>query len=680
MQGGQRGRQGLARRSSTDLSPFGLLWVSIRRRRRWRRHVAPLVLRRRTIVEPISAVQADSFRRPPFYARVGALGLLATALFTILFLRLWSLQVIQGVHFAHAAQSQSFRTVRLQTARGPILDRSRRLLAGTTGRLVVTADPATLGVVDGQGRWRPTPIGRARLGRLERLTHVPSWKFVAAIRRSLRRDPFAPAVVIPRASRDLSAYLDERASSYRGLQPTVLPERWYPRGRFGSEFLGLLGEVSPGELREQRYKGARPGQVVGQSGVEAAYDRVLDRGFTTSRVRVDAQGRVVGPLRPVPGRGVDRALELTIDLRLQRSAERAIRDGIAFAHRAGHADADAGAAIVMNPWTGSIYALASYPSFEQAEAAGNSRYRASLFAAHARTPLLLNRATQGLYPTGSTFKPIVAEAALATGLISPWSNIPCTGSLTVGNIVFHNVEPAINANLNLDQALAISCDTWFYRLGTMFYARQAATGRLDMQRWAMRLGLGHPTGIDLPGEYGGVVPTPAWLRRTFRDPAQRIWYEGYSVNLAIGQGYLAVTPLQLAVAYAALANGGIVVRPHVARAILASSGRVFRRLRFRPAARVRLTDSWAMRRGLYDAAHAADGTSASVFGSFPIPVAGKTGTAQTPTGSDHSWYASWAPANHPQVVVVVLIEHGGFGVEAAAPAARQIYSAFFHIH
>jgi penicillin-binding protein 2 len=335
---------------------------------------------------------------------------------------------------------------------------------------------------------------------------------------------------------------------------------------------------------------------------------------------------------------------------------------------------------VMNPWSGSIYALASYPSFNQAAAAGDSRYLASILNGRAGLTPLLNRATQGLYPTGSTFKPIVAEAALATGLITPWSSIPCTGSLTVGNIVFHNVEPAINADLNLDEALTISCDTWFYRLGTMFYSRQVATGTPAMQRWATRLGLGHPTGVDLPGEYGGVVPTPGWLRRTFRDPAQRIWYEGYSVNLSIGQGYLAVTPLQMAVAYSALANGGLVVRPHVARAIVAPSGSVLRRLHFRPRARVRLTDPWAIRQGLYDAAHAPDGTSSAVFGSFPVPVAGKTGTAQTPTGSDHSWYASWAPADHPQVVVVVLIEHGGFGAEAAAPAAREIYSTFFHVH
>src|SRR5262249_9041090 len=146
-------------------------------------------------------------------------------------------------------------------------------------------------------------------------------------------------------------------------------------------------------------------------------------------------------------------------------------------------------------------------------AARDPGYLASLLAERSAATPLLNRATQGLYPTGSAFKPIVAEAALADGLITPSSIIPCTSSLTVGNVVFHNVEAGIDANLNLDQALAISCDTWFYRLGTMFYARQVSTGALDMQNWATRLGLGHPTGVDVPGEYGGVVPTPGWLRQ-----------------------------------------------------------------------------------------------------------------------------------------------------------------------
>jgi penicillin-binding protein 2 len=232
--------------------------------------------------------------------------------------------------------------------------------------------------------------------------------------------------------------------------------------------------------------------------------------------------------------------------------------------------------------------------------------------------------------------------------------------------------------MDLQRALAISCDTWFYRLGERFYRLQVSRHRLDMQTWATRLGLGQPTGIDLPGEAAGVVPTPAWLRRAFRAHWARTWYEGTSVNLSIGQGYLTVTPLQLAVAYAALANGGTVVRPHLAEAILDRHGRVVRTLRFPPRAHLRLAGLGAIRAGLYSAAHDPGGTSTALFAGFPVPVAGKTGTAQVGSGSDDSWYASWAPARRPQAVVVVVIEHGGFGAEAAAPAAREIYSALFH--
>jgi penicillin-binding protein 2 len=246
----------------------------------------------------------------------------------------------------------------------------------------------------------------------------------------------------------------------------------------------------------------------------------------------------------------------------------------------------------------------------------------------------------------------------------------------VGNVVFHNVEAGVNASLTLPQALSISCDTWFYRIGDRLYWLWRRTGANAMQAWATKLGLGHPTGLDIPGEAAGVVPTPAWLKRTFTARWQRIWYEGYSVNLSIGQGYLAITPLQLAVAYSTLANGGAVVRPHVGKALLHSDGSVARTLKFPPRKHISLPDLWAIHQGLYEAAHA--GTSAAVFGSFPIPVDGKTGTAQVPNGSDDSWYASWAPSSHPKVVVVVLIEHGGFGAQAAAPAAKEIYSAYFH--
>jgi penicillin-binding protein 2 len=391
---------------------------------------------------------------------------------------------------------------------------------------------------------------------------------------------------------------------------------------------------------------------------------------------VDARGAIASPLRLERWQRQPAALQLTIDSRVQRAAERALRLGIKLAHAAGYRDADAGAAVVLEARTGAIKALASAPSVDEAAAANDPRYLQRLVAGRVAGTPLFNRATQGLYPAGSTFKPVVAQAALAAHLISPSSELACTGSLQVGNVIFHNVEASINALLTLPQALAVSCDTWFYRLGEDFYWRQL-DGQSLIQNWARSLGLGHPTGIDLPAESGGIVPTPRWLRATFPHTPQEQWYEGTSVNLAIGQGYLAITPLQLAVAYAALANGGTVVRPHLARAILRSDGRSRRPLSFPARRRLRLPDLWAIHEGLFAAAHAPTGTSAAVFAQFRIPVAGKTGTAEVPHGSDNSWYASWAPAQHPRFVVVVLIEHGGFGADAAAPAARAIYDALF---
>jgi penicillin-binding protein 2 len=226
--------------------------------------------------------------------------------------------------------------------------------------------------------------------------------------------------------------------------------------------------------------------------------------------------------------------------------------------------------------------------------------------------------------------------------------------------------------MSLHTALSESCDTWFYRLGDLIWSHDPADRGMLIQRWMRKLGLGATPPVDLTGAASGLVPTPSWFLRWNRFP----WTEGQTVNLAIGQGAIQVSPLQLAVAYSALVNGGTVVRPHVGGAVV--RGSVVQPLRFRPVRHVRLVDTWAIKEGLYEAAHT--GTSAAIFSRFPIPVAGKTGTAETlPGQDDHSWYASWAPASHPKIVVVTMVEHGGFGAEAAAPAARDIYAAYFHV-
>ena len=627
-------------------------------------------------MRPVSVAAADFHGSAGFFLRVGIIGLATLGLFGLLALRLWSLQVVRGPQFVLAAQRQTFRLIDLPAPRGQIVDAKGRLLAGTSGGLAVSVDSSVLGLIDQHGRWWPTRQGRALLHHLGELAGVPPATFIQRIRHSEFKSPYSSAVVLPRVSRDLGFFLDEHARQFPGIRVVALPDRSYPSGSIGSEFLGLLGEISSTQLAAHNHPGAKPGAVVGQSGAEAAYDRLLNGGLEKARVVVDAQGRPIGPARVVRTPRPASVLQLTVDLRIQRAAEKAVQDGIALAHANGHYDAHAGAAVVMNPRDGSIYALASYPRFDQARAATSPEYLQQLLNPNDPRHLLVNRATQGMYPTGSTFKPIVAEAALAAGLIGPYSTLPCTSTYLVGNHVFRNVEAGVNASLTLAQALSISCDTWFYRLGSMFYSAQQQ-GHLYMQDWARRLGVGHPTGFDVPGEAPGLVPTPGWLKRTFKEPWQRIWYEGYSVNLAVGQGQLAITPLQLAVAYATLANGGTVVRPHVGKAVLNSSGQIMRDLRFPPDRHVALHDVGTIRDGLFAGAHT--GTSGSVFGNFPIPVAGKTGTAEAPPGSDHSWYASWAPAYNPKLVVVVMIEHGGFGAEAAAPAAKEIYSAYFGV-
>ncbi len=630
-------------------------------------------LRGTPLVEPISGAGAPFHRSAGFYVRVGALGAASLVVLGILGLRAWSLQVLQGPSYAHQAARQAYRTVDLPGPRGAIVDSRGRLLAGIDGHLAVTADRTRLGTLDSHGRWSPTPFGLRALGALARVSHIDRDVLVKRIEREVLRSPYAPPVVLPRPSRSLAFYIAERPRAFRSFHISAVPVRSYPEGGLGAEFLGLLGEIGPTQIGSKLYGAAKLGEVVGQSGVEAIYDRRLNGGFVRARLPVDSRGDIVGSLRVRPHGKELPTLKLTIDAALQRAALKAVQDGIVFAHRAGHLDARAGAAVVMNPWTGAVYALASYPDYNQGLAARDPGYLTRLLHSNPRNTPLIDRATQGVYPTGSTFKPITALAALSAGLITPYTPLLCSGSFTLGGTVFHNVEAGIYETMTLPTALAQSCDTWFYRVGDIVYASNPARQGMQIQDWAAKLGLGSRTGIDLTGESPGVVPTPQWFQRTQHYP----WTEGQTINLAIGQGALQVTPLQLAVAYSAIANGGTVVQPHVADSVLGAKGGYT--LRFKPRRRVHLPDVWAIRQGLFAAAHDPAGTSSSVFAGFPIPVAGKTGTAEAPPGSDHSWYASWAPASHPRVVVVVLIEHGGFGAQAAAPAAKEIYSAFFRL-
>jgi len=629
--------------------------------------------RSRFRLQPYSRADAPYFRSSGFYVRVGGiLAVVVAAGFAVLLLRLWSLQVLHGKQYSAEAHQQSFHTVDLIGARGAIVDDRGRLIAGTSGHVVIDADPASLGPPPGKhGVWHPSAEGLKEIARLAAFAGTSKRHLVKQIAGDVLHAPGAPAVVISNPPPALTNYLQERGARFPGFKVAAAATRSYPLGGFGSSFLGLIGQITTPELNSHAYGNAQAGQIVGQSGVEATYDSLLNGGFLKARIRVDALGRSTGQL-VIPKEKEPPTLQLSIDTRLQRAAENAIYSGMADARTAGY-NPTGGSAVAIDPWTGAIKAIASFPEFNQERAATSPKYVDRLNHDTTGTPLL-NRAIAGAYPNGSTFKPIIAEAALSGGIITPYTQQLCSGSFVLGNHTFFNVERGAYELMDLPTALEQSCDTWFYRLGDRIWAADPPKKATLIQHWARLLGLGTRPPIDLTGATAGYLPMPnAYFERLAGTP----YYEGQAINLSIGQGALQVSPLQLAVAYSALINGGTVVRPHVAEALIRNG--VKHKLRFKPVRRVKLSPyTSAIKQGLFEAANNASGTSGAVFGGFKPAVAGKTGTAEAPPRDPHSWYASWAPADHPQLVVVVMIEHGGFGADAAAPAAKLIYQAYFH--
>jgi penicillin-binding protein 2 len=627
--------------------------------------------------------------QPPSVAlRVLLLATVAVCLIGIIVFRLWFLQILSAQQYVAQANDNRLRTVTVLAPRGTILDSAGKVLVDNRPGLAVGIRPMDV------------PAGQLDhlVVQLARLLGMHPYE----VRQALVRQVGAPwkqveagegiqydfATVKEDTSRQTVSYLLEHTASYPGVEVRQNYLRDYPMGDLGAHFLGYLGEISQQELSGPRYHGYKAGDVIGQSGVEATYDRWL-RGVNGSvRVEVDASGK---PKQVVSGGALPQAgdnLELTIDARVQRAAENALTYGVDLAHQNGELAADGGAAVVLDVHTGAVVAMASDPSYDPAWFVGTMT-PAHWKKLNVRTAPMLDRTIQGEYPMGSTFKPIDAIAGLEDGVISPGTVYDCgatyTPPHTLGGQVWHDwTYPSGFGPTDLTQALVESCDVYFYNVGYDFY-RQQGTG---LETMAGHLGLGHPTGIDLPGEVAGLVPTPAWKRATYTkktDPKEwrvdSIWTPGDSINLAIGQGNLEATPMQAAVAYAAIANGGSLVTPHLGLKILDTHGALVRTLPYRKPTRLGLSIETigVVQNALHEAATTPLGTSYPVFGHYPIPVAGKTGTAQVFGQSDYAWYCSYAPANDPQYVVVVMIQQGGHGGVSAAPAARLIYDALFHV-
>jgi penicillin-binding protein 2 len=596
---------------------------------------------------------------PQLALRVAILGGVALVMFAVVFFRLWYVQILSGDRYLAEANDNRVREIKVEAPRGRIVDRNGTVLVDNRIALSVQVAPDRLPTV---------PARRRReLRRLAFALGTSPGALGRKITRESKRLPFSPITLKTDVSMSTVFFLDENQTRFPGVEVKRVFLRRYPYRTIGAHLFGTIGEVTPEQLKKGRYADVTLGDRVGQSGIEYTYDRYLRGRNGASRVQVDALGQPKGELA-VKDAAPGKQLRLSIDFGVQKAGQQALESF-----------GKPGAFVAMDPKSGEVIGLGSNPSFDPnlfAKSIRPSLYKQLTSAANGAP--LADRATQGLYPTGSTFKLITSTAMLESGLITPSTVLFDGGSFTVGGVTFKNAGGVSHGALALQRALQVSSDVFFYQLGL----KADQHGGNVIQKWARRLGLGHPTGIDIPGESAGLVPTPAWRNRLFRKGlTDRPWTPGDDINLAVGQGDLQADPLQMAVAYSALANGGYVITPHVGLQVEDASGRVLQEIQPRPRRKLDISPltRTAIMGGLRAAANDPGGTSQPVFEGFPITVAGKTGTAERGAQGDQSWYVAVAPYNDSRIVVAVTIERGGFGAEAAAPAARRILAAYFGI-
>lgn len=616
--------------------------------------------------------------------RVELLGVLACVLFAVVVFRLWYLQVLTGRQNVAIANANVDRKIAIPAPRGLILASNGQVLAGVRASAVAAI------VCD------ELPAGAARRALLYRQLGAALALPVKQIAQAVTPcDSYAPVTIEADIPSSALIYLAEHKTEFPGVIEEQTEVRNYPYKTLAAQVLGYVGELNAQELANANFRGVPSGNIVGQDGLEYEYDRYLRGADGVERVQVDASGQPTGKTSataPTPGDD----LKTSLDFGLEQEGMKALTEGMKLAHLNGYPGI-AASFVALDPRNGRVLAMGSQPSYNP-NVLSQPFISTSEYAAQEAGDAFINRATSSGYPTGSTFKPIAALAGLASGLITPSSLLGGTGAggcLSVSGQAFCNSGDTDFGANDLETALEVSEDTYFYELGELANAHGDV-----IQHVATMLGLGTTDGIDLPNVITGDVPDAAWVqeqdaayrrmycRRGQHNPycpsgPYQPWTVGQDVQLATGQGYLEATPLQMAVAYSALANGGKVVTPHIGLQIDSPSGQLLQTLPA-PAPRAIPTayDAYipTILAGLHLAAQGARGTSDDVFGNFSRTVYGKTGTAQTVTGDprdDQSWYVAYAPDAKRPIVVAVTVEQGGFGDQAAAPAARMILAKWF---
>ncbi len=562
----------------------------------------------------------------------------------VLFLRLWYLSVASFYHYDSIARRNHIRTLSVLAPRGPIEDRKGRILVENTYGFDLV-----------MFRGKESETDRT-VQFLSQALQVAPEELDARILEASHYNLYQPMVISPGLTLEQTSFLMARLSDYPVLDIIERPRRSYPHRTLAAHVLGYVGEISSDELKSERYQNHRPGDVIGKSGSERFYNGDLAGRNGLRRIRVDSQGRAFEELSPIATRaGHD--LRLTIELELQKAAEEAL-------------SSYTGAIVAIDPRSGEILAMASRPTFDPNDFA--TRISPSKWKKLATNPgrPFQNRAIQNGYPPGSIFKIMMALASLESEVTKSGDRVFCSGSQRLFGHDFRCGTGGGHGWVDLEAAIQFSCNVYFYLLG-----RSLGIDRIH--EFALKFGLGQGTGIDLPGEVRGLVPSRKWKRET----SGASWYPGETISVSIGQGPILTTPLQLAVAVAAVATERM-VQPHIR---LPPPGKT----RHGKPAMFGAEALATIRSGMWRAVNQ-NGTarSARIEG---FEVVGKTGTAQTigraarerlgSNGVDRfrstGWFVGYAPRNDPQIVVAVLLEQAGSGGVVAAPAARKVFQVFY---
>lgn len=634
-------------------------------------------------------LKPDDSVQPRPGIRLRVIGVFAVALFALMFIRLWYLQVLDAGAANKQVTTNEVRTVPIAAPRGLIVDRSGNVLVGDG----ITED-ITLSRLSADKH--PDVINRLALLSGEKTSQVN-----ATLENPIY-SPYLPVPVIQGATAYEIAYVRQHASMFPGVSVTQESERSYPFGDLAAQLLGYVDVINSQELSANKGKGYNSQSEYGQTGVENEYESVLRGIAGTERLQVNAVGNVVGSLGETQPKAGDDVV-LNLDAGLQATLESALNrqilaDRQSVAPDGKHPPAPDGAAVVLDPQNGAVLAMASYPTYNPSWWVGgiSLAHYDELNAPTAHEPLF-NRAVDGTYEPGSTFKLATATAALQTGLISQYTTIDDPGEFTIPNCTSgctytDNDNEAQPAPIDVTQALTVSSDVFFYNLGYDFWEQRTKYGPQPIQTVAAEYGYGLPTGVDLPGEeqsdFFARVDSPAERQKLHdEDPkaypyGASYWQPGDNIEMAFGQGETIITPLEQAVAYATFANGGTRYAPEVAAGVVSQDGKVVEKFKKKVTGHVSLPPNvyGPMLAGFEGVISNPKGTAYPAFQGWPdskFELAGKTGTATVSGQEPTSWFVAFGPQPDPRYVVAVVIDQGGYGADAAAPVVRDVYDYLY---